>query len=242
MTKHEVPISGDLLKEVLSSLSQDSVLVGGQALAFWVEYCGVEISEPLVGAISDDADILGSRQDVQSIARRTRGAAVFEPQHSLSALIGHVTIPTSGESFVNVDVLYKIVGIQSKLVRQHASEGSMEDVRFKVMHPIDVLISRTENLAKIPDKQNDEGITQLKLAVKVGAKYVREVSELPSDGQKHALKVIEKIVSLAKSGSGRKCSKLFGVRFIDAIPAFAISDQNFRQIRWPQIIQELDHW
>lgn len=224
---------------MLASLSEDSVLVGGQALAFWVNRYGVKLPEKLIGAISDDADILGTRRDVTSIAQQAHGKAQFQPQHSMSALIGHITIPVSEEYFVNVDVLRKLVGIKAAAVREHASEGQLDEVKFLVMHPIDVLISRTENLAQLPDKQNDEGVTQLRLAIMVSAQYIREVAEYPEVGQRHAMKIIEKIVGLAKSGTGRKCAKTFGVSFLDALPAFAITNKDFKEIRWPQILNEL---
>ena len=57
MIKQEVPISEELLKKVLASLSEDSVLVGGQALAYWVSYYGVQLPSQMSGAISDDTYI-----------------------------------------------------------------------------------------------------------------------------------------------------------------------------------------
>jgi len=239
LIKQEAPISKELLQQVLASLTSESVLIGGQALAFWVNHYKVRLPSVLTGAISDDADILGTRDDLKSIALKAKGIAEYEPQHSLSALIGHVTIPISEELFVNVDVLYKVVGIKADQVRDHASTGELGDVRFRVMHPIDVLISRTENLATLTEKQNDEGITQLRLAIMVSAQYIKELSEHPEGGQKHAMKVIERVVKLAKSGSGRKCAKQFGARFLDALPGFAISNVSFQQTRWPQIVEEL---
>lgn len=241
MTKQEAPISRELLQQVLASLSSESVLIGGQALAFWVNHYKVQLPSVLTGAISDDADILGTRDDLKAIALKAKGVPEYEPQHSLSALIGHVTIPISEELFVNVDVLYKVVGIKAVQVRDHASTGELGGVRFRVMHPIDVLISRTENLATLTEKQNDEGIAQLRLAIMVAAQYIRELSEISEVGQKHAMKVIERIVKLAKSGSGEKCAKQFGIRFIDALPGFAIANENFQKTRWPQIVKALTY-
>lgn len=239
MIKQEVPISEELLKKVLASLSEDSVLVGGQALAYWVSYYGVQLPSQMSGAISDDADILGSREDVLAIASKTHGISELQPQRSLSALVGHVTIPISETTYVNVDVLHRLVGVKSEQVREHASEVELEEVKFRVMHPIDVLISRTENLAILSGKQNDEGVTQMRLAIMVMAQYVREVFEYPDDGERHAMKVIEKVVSIAKTGSGRKCSRDFGISFVDALPGFLIVNPSFREIRWPQILSEL---
>ena len=57
--------------------------MGGQALAFWVNRYGVKLPETLIGAISDDADILGTRRDVTLIAQQAHGQAQFQPQHSM---------------------------------------------------------------------------------------------------------------------------------------------------------------
>jgi len=134
LIKQEAPISKELLQQVLASLTSESVLIGGQALAFWVNHYKVRLPSVLTGAISDDADILGTRDDLKSIALKAKGIAEYEPQHSLSALIGHVTIPISEELFVNVDVLHKVIGIKADQVRDHASNGELGDVRFRVVH------------------------------------------------------------------------------------------------------------
>lgn len=239
MIKQEVPISEALLKQVLDSLSSDSVLVGGQALAYWVSYYAVELPSTVIGAISDDADVLGSRRDVLAIAQQTHGRSELQPQGSLSALVGHITIPVTETTFVNVDVLHRLVGVKADQVRDHASDVDFDEVRFRVMHPIDVLISRTENLATLADKQNDEGITQLQLAIMVSAQYIRELVEASDDGQKHAMKVIEKIVAIAKSSAGQKCTRDFGVSFLGACPGFLIKNPRFIEIRWPQVIHTL---
>ncbi|WP_162049942.1 hypothetical protein [Fluviibacter phosphoraccumulans] len=55
MTKQEAPISRELLQQVLASLSSESVLIGGQALAFWVNHYKVQLPSVLTGAIREVA-------------------------------------------------------------------------------------------------------------------------------------------------------------------------------------------
>jgi hypothetical protein len=107
------------------------------------------------------------------------------------------------------------------------------------MHPLDVLKSRIENLATLQDKQTPEGITQAKLALQVANKFITAIAK-NTDSQKSALKAIETIVNIAKSSAGCKCAREFGIDFFQAIPKNAIKDEQFHQIRWPRLVQELD--
>ena len=226
---------------MLSGISSDSVLVGGQALSFWVTHYGVKLDSPiLVGAISQDADILGDRNDIAGIAQKVQGTPSYTPQHVISALIGQVTIPVRPGEFVNVDVLHKLVGVDLGKVRERASEVKLGDTLFLVMHPIDVLQSRVENLAQLREKQTPEGIEQAKLSLLVAAAYIRELAAIVEDGQRHAGKVIERVVVIAKSGAGKRGAKEFGLRFLDALPGFVITSDQFRTMRWPQIVKEIE--
>lgn len=238
----ETPISQELLAIVLANISPESVLVGGQALAFWVSHYGVALPTPavLVGAISDDADILGVRNDVAAIASKARGVPSYTPQHVISALVGQVKIPVGGDEFVNVDVLHRLVGVDVGKVKERASEVKLGDTLIRVMHPIDVLQSRIENLAQLRDKQTPEGVEQAKLSLLVAGAYIREVSAMDEDGQRHARKVIEYVVGIAKTGAGKRGAREFGLRFMDALPGFAITSDQFRSIRWPQIVKEIE--
>lgn len=240
MAEKEIPISQDLLADVLSSISPESVLVGGQALAFWVGHYEIPLqTDVLVGAISDDADILGIREDVRRIAQKVRGSPQLMPRTAITALIGQVKIPVHDGEFVNVDVLDRLVGVEAGDVRNHASAVTLRGVDFLVMHPIDVFTSRIKNLGELRDKQNPEGIEQARLGVLVAARYIREVAEAGEDGQQHASKIIETVVKVAKSSAGRRAARDFGIDFLPAIPAYAIKSQRFHDTRWPQIIQEL---
>ena len=238
----EVPISQELLAIALSDISPESVLVGGQALAFWVSHYGVALPGPtvLVGAISDDADILGVRNDIAAIASKVRGVPSYTPQHAISALVGQVTIPVGADEFVNVDVLHRLVGVDVGKVKERASEVKLGGTLIRVMHPIDVLQSRIENLAQLKDKQNPEGVEQAKLSLLVAGAYIGELAAMDEDGQRHASKAIEYIVGIAKTGAGKCGAKEFGLRFLDALPGFVITSDRFRAIRWPQIVKEIN--
>lgn len=239
MSEHEVPISPELLERVLSSVTPDAVLVGGQALAVWVARYGIDMtSVSPIGAISDDADFLGSRDDVASIASGVAGTTKYPPQRAITALVGQVTIQVAPTEFVNVDVINAVVGIAAETVRQHASEAMLGATRFFVMHPLDVLLSRVENLAQLVSKQTPEGIEQARLAALVACAYIAELAKEPDSGR-HALKAVEYVAAIAKSHAGKKVSKKFGISFFTAIPESAIENKAFHRVRWPRLRREL---
>lgn len=242
MTESEVEVSipQDLLERILASVTPSAILVGGQSLAFWVSHYQIELPPQFcVGAISDDADFLGRREDIAAIARRVSGVPSYMSPRSMPALVGQVKIHITRSGFVNVDVLQRLVGPNNDRVRGNAMTVKVGRVEFLVMHPIDVFLSRVENLAQLADKQNPQGVEQAKLAIEVIRRHIETVAQDPKIGQKHALKIIEYVVTVAKSGAGRKLAREFGIDFRGGIPAYAITVEAFHRHRYPQILQEL---
>ena len=106
------------------------------------------------------------------------------------------------------------------------------------MHPLDVLQSRIENLAKIRDKQTEEGVDQALLAIDVAKSYIKAVAKEP-DGERLTLKAVEYIFSVGTSSAGRKVSREFDIEFLSCIPIESVTNKEFRLQRWPQIVVEL---
>lgn len=241
MIETEVAITPELLERVLREVTSDAVLVGGQALAIWVEYYDIEVTAPvLVGAISDDADFIGSRADLAAIAKAVSGIPEYVSPRVISALVGQVKIRVAPSEFVNIDVLHKLVGLDAADVRRRASEATLGTTDFFVMHPLDVLCSRVENLANLVEKQGPQGIEQTRLAVLVARAAIEEMAAESKEGQRTALNAVEYVVRIGKSGAGRKVTKEFGIDFRGGVPSYAIKSEAFHKNRWPQILLELD--
>jgi hypothetical protein len=240
-TPAEVSISQDLLERILASATHDAVLVGGQSLAFWVARYDIKLPEQfLVGAISDDADFLGNRNDVKSIAAQTNGVPEYPPKRAITALVGQVRIPLSPTAYVNVDVLHSLIGLSAADVRKRASLVTIGHTTFSVMHPMDVFLSRIENLATLKEKQTPPGIEQAKLGVLVARHFIEETANSQEMGQKEAGKLIEYVVKVAKTGAGRRVSRDYGVDFRAGIPGYVINSESFQKIRYPQILGEIN--
>lgn len=234
MGRLEIAFTADQLRKLLSGVGRNAVLVGGQALAFWADYYRIPLDDALP-AVSKDADFLGDRALVERISEMSGGHASFPPRRAMTALIGQVTIELANDQFLNVDVLHKIVGVRADSVKRRAEDVDLDGLKFKVMHPIDVLQSRIWNLATLKDKQNEMGVLQANLAVQVVRRYIAAIA---GDNEKLALKAVEKVVDIAKSSAGRRAAS-FGIDFLSAIPVRSIRSEEFHRTRWPRLLDEL---
>ncbi|MFT4439562.1 hypothetical protein ACMX25_40300 [Caballeronia sp. 15715] len=239
----EVAISSNLLQKIVERTGDDVVLVGGQALGFWAQHydIGLQLAE-FGGSVSKDADFLGKRKHLDAIKDGFGDSAKIElaPRRGLTALVGSVQIRLSDAEFVNIDVIHKVHGLDTNHVIKTATKVKVGDAFILIMHPLDVLESRVANLAHLKDKQQpgSNGKVQAHLAICVARRYVEELAVDPGK-EAQALRAIEKIVSIAKSGAGRRVSRDYAVRFFSAIPERSIRTEEFHHRRWPQICDEL---
>jgi hypothetical protein len=245
--RSEASFTRETLVPLLKAAGRTGILVGGQALAVWVDYFGVgpSLGTDEDAVITRDTDFLGDRALVERVAKVLPAKPLFPPRRALTALVGQVQIPRPGGTFLNVDVIHKVVGIDAKAIRKRAvkfefAEGG-ETIRFSVMHPLDVLRSRLANLAKVPDKQTPESVRQVRLAIEVARHYIARTTEEgdPADGQKRALKAIEVVAKLARSAAGRNARDKFGLDFLEAIPEDRITAEKFRKERWPRLLEQV---
>ncbi len=225
----------DLVRlEKLLALAEDAVLVGGQAVAFWASFFNVPVPPELGSYVTKDSDFLGDRMDVARMASGTQGAASYPHKRGLTALVGQVRIDLSGDKYLNIDVLHRIVGFDdSDSIRKRALEVALGGARFKAMHPLDCLRSRLENLHTIADKRNEAGVAQAELAARIVGRYLETV--LQSGKERLALKAIEGVAKIAFGSAGRFVLGTFGIDPLDAIPLKRISNRKFLEVRWPQI-------
>lgn len=238
--KSEVAFTATKLDAVLKSLPQDTILVGGQSLIFWVSYYKIDGLLKGAPAISKDADILGDRSHVAMIAKAIGGIAKYPPKKSITIISGQVLLPVGGNEFVNIDVIHHVGTMDTDGVKRRAVEMDADGHAFLVMHPIDVLISRAENFRSITDKQNAAGLMQVTLAVKVAERYIVEAAKRD---EKVVLKAIEKISEIARSPAGIFVRK-HGVEIYEAIHpdklVKLIKSKRFVADRLPRLIAEIE--
>ena len=216
----EVRVPPDLLGRILELAGTDMILVGGQALAFWAAY--YHTTAPSI-AITKDVDLLGTREDVERLARGLGGRAVFPHKKEMTLLVGQVMKDLPGGDYVNIDVIFRVYGnITTDAITARAVLAESRAGRFRVMHPLDVLQGRLENVHGLPVKQDEHGVAQLRLAVEMARKFVSDIGsqEATVAGKATrpvALRHLARIEGLALSDAGRKVAKRYGVHVADAI-------------------------
>lgn len=241
------PPSGDDIRRLLSAASRetDLFLVGGQALAFWMDYYEIfpKSGDP---AITRDVDFYtpspANTGIVKSLASALGGTAFFPDKRSLTALVGQAFRQGAEGKFINVDVIFRMIGISGNEVAQRATEIKIEGVGpIKVMDPLSVLKSRVENLYRLQDKQNDHGVRQLHWAIRVAQMYGREArqwvdSYWDGSGRDPMLKVAERIMTIAASSAGRGVSQRYDIHVADAIVPDLVQNDPFQSHRLPQVM------
>jgi len=205
------------------------VLVGGQALAFWVAWFGVELKDAPRAYISGDADFLGSREHVARLSAALGGKAIYPPRRGMTALYGVVEKKTGGAT-VGMDVLRKLAGLDAEGVRRRAIEMTHpadESVRFRIMDPVDCLVSRLENLRRLSAKRDEVAAWQARLAIAVCRAYIKELLSL--DAERKAIRVATAIFRLAGSAPGLQAHTKHGLDVLDAVPVNRFRNESFKR-------------
>jgi hypothetical protein len=245
--RREASFTRGTLAPLLKAAGRTGVLVGGQALAVWVDYFGIAASWGSAddAVITRDTDFLGDRAFVERVAKVLPGRTVFPPRRALTALVAQIEIPRPDDTFLNVDVIHKVIGVDADAIRRRAVQIEIElageRIRFAVMHPVDVLSSRVANLARVPGKQTEEGVRQVRLAIQVVRSFMARMTDGGDarTGQTRALKAIEAVARLGGSAAGRKVRAAFDIDFLEAIPADRIESERFQKVRWPRLLTQL---
>ena len=231
----------ELLARILKFAGTDMILVGGQALAFWAAYYGVPAPP---AAVTKDVDFLGTRADVQRLARGLGAKATFRRQRDLTLLTGQIEKELPGGGYVNIDVLSRVYGETSTdNIAKHAVIAESPAGKFRVMHPMDVLQGRLENVYGIPEKQDEHGIAQLRLAIALVREFLGDIAAQENAGAEQAdrpvtLRHLRRIETLALSDAGRKLAKRYNVHVADAIdPVPLLHIRSFATKKLPQLLR-----
>lgn len=244
---HEGYMPREMVQRVLESAGPDLVLVGGQALAYWMEYYGIDLDDVRVNPVTRDVDFYtrnaANTAPVHRFANAIGGTAEILGRRSITALVGTAVADLEGRK-VNVDVIHAVVGISKEAVEQNAVQVTLGSGKvIRVMHPLDVLASRNANLHKLADKQNPEGVMQLQLAVLVVREYLRQqigailanTGLSTAERQREMLNLISDVTDIAKKTAAKTNGSRYGVHVADAIPADALPSGPFWDKQWQHL-------
>lgn len=114
---------------------------------------------------------------------------------------------------------------------------------FRIMHPLDVLQGRLENLHGLIEKQDEHGIAQLQLAVAMVREFLQDITSQEAErrdaGKRPvSLRHLRRIESLALSDAGRKVAQRYAVHVADSIdPAPFLHIESFKAKKLPQLLR-----
>jgi len=216
--------------------SENTVLIGGQAVAFWIRYFRIRARLP---ALTVDIDYLGTKAEAKRASARlklphTLRIAAFDDHTPNSALLS-VTLAGYPQP-VLIDYLTGIVGVESKAVEKSAVTVEFERAPLRVLHPLHLLQAKIWNLYRLEQKRTPAGIEQARLAIGIAAAFI----ERADMRQRDLLNAIEAIGKFAQTVPARFASDHYRLDCLKAVPASVfrkgVLPEAFHKKRWPQIL------
>ncbi|MGH8199303.1 MAG: hypothetical protein ACREVO_02895 [Steroidobacteraceae bacterium] len=234
----EATLDAEEVRKILSICSPAGLLVGGQALAFWADHLQVELPQSLVSGVTADADFIGDAALATTLGKRLGWQTWIPSLDDATPQTGKVTHRTKSGGIKQVDFLSGVAGLTTKDIARRAIEMDIPDIgRLRVIHPVDVLDSRIQNLHLLPEKRNDAGIAQARLALGVARTFIAR--EVATRGERLGLKLLERIAEMSADIAAVRVFLLYGIDPLEAVPL-----EHFRtttalhKVRWPQILAE----
>lgn len=230
------------MEALISALrvSEGAVLVGGQALAFWVDYFGLTLRSGPQAFVSREGDFLGRPDHVKRFAAAVGGHVEMAPNRGLSALHGAVVRRGRRGPEVLIDVLNSVIGIDNDEVRRRAvrvTHLSDPSVSFDVMDPLSCLVSRFENLRQLDAKRNDVGVWQARIALDVCRAYLEK--QLANDNERLAIRTATAVLRLAGSAAGLQAYRRYDLELLEAIPVEHFNSAAFRETQYVRVVSRI---
>lgn len=245
----EAFMPADMVARVLACAPENLVLIGGQALAYWMDVYGVHDKLGLAPAVSRDVDFFtpnaADTESLKGFANAIGGKAEVRSIHALSPLIGSAIAPASEGRVYNVDLLHDVMGLERQKLEANAVRVELpyDGKLLRVMHPLDLLASRNMNLHRLQDKQDEVGRSQLKLAIAVAREYLLQAIDAAYDNtqvseeerQREVFNLIAVVSDYSTEDAAKKNAERHGIHLADAIPAWRVSAEVFWLRQWPRL-------
>jgi hypothetical protein len=213
LPEDEAPLDAATLDMFLEGMGTDMVLVGGQALAFWMDRYGVT---PAMATISNDGDALGKLERAQRIAKHLRAALLRPETDEFTSLVAQIRIPVGSDGKVrNIDVLhmlYTVSGLRKSREFTRAVWRESVEIEWKpgyhirVMHPLHVLDSRVQNAVGLLETKGLHVVTQAIWAVDVAREAIRRVLRQSDESERLGTMIRQVHNSRAAAQGGRFCA------------------------------------
>lgn len=242
MTKKNVqlPFSSEEVRQILDNCSKDVVLVGGQALAIWSQVYRITPPTELSSGISADIDFIGPASAAKALGNALNRSGGNWKLHQVDP--GGATPQTAklsrtleDEGCKEIDFLGAIVGIGTDQARARAVEMTLPDISaaVKIIHPLDLLASRLHNLASLPEKRNDQGVAQARLAISVARAFIAHARSTLEE--RDVFPFVEEVRRIALNKKLGRVYYEYGFDVLSAVPVEMFKNEYFLSKRWPQI-------
>jgi hypothetical protein len=242
-TLKEAELTAEEVERILKVCGSRALLVGGQSLATWAVYYGIQPIGELSRVVTTDVDFIGSSDTAQQLQRalgppwKLRQGTLddFGPQIAKV----YATLPEVG--IKQVDFLSGIAGLDTEAIRRRASQLTLTDgTTIQLLHPLDVLESRLRNLDALPSKRNPIGVAQARLAVNIVRSFIEEYMNDAGDPRtvRQAIKRVEK---LALDPRLSRVAFTHDIDVLAAIPVERIGYSRFREEQWPRVLARLEN-
>jgi hypothetical protein len=223
----EAPLDAHSIDLFLSNMGSEMVLVGGQALAFWMDRFDLRADGAV---ISNDGDALGKVARAHDIARAIQARLVQPDPSARTALVAQLRLPVTGGKERNIDILhllYTVGGLKKstaftqKVIQDSVKVEWREGKFIRVMDPFDVLDSRVQNAAGLLDEKGPHVLTQASWAIDVARAALLKLAAAPQSTERLGQR-IQGIYTLAHSQAGRRLLKDHGIEVLAAIDTGAL--------------------
>ena len=225
----EAPLDEASVDLLLSHLGTEMVLVGGQALGFWMSR--FDIAADGGTAISNDGDALGELIHARALAQALHARIEIPPKLSRTSIVAQLRLRAPDGKERNIDVLHKLYTVEGlkksglftrRVIKDSVEVEWREGRRIRVMDPFDVLESRAQNAAGLLSDKGPHVLTQLRWAILVAAAALKRLANDPGSQERIGNRV-QGIYTLAHSQAGRRLLKEHGIELLDAIDSAVLA-------------------
>ena len=205
----EAPLDAASVERLLANLGADMVLVGGQALAFWMSRFDIDAEGV---AISNDGDALGSVERATQLAASLQARLELPAPTSRTAIVAQLRLPSPGGGMRNIDVLHQLYTIAgprksaefTRRVISNSIEVEWQSGRvIRVMEPFDVLESRAQNAVGLFEDKGPHVVTQARWAVLVAREALLRLAQDSASTDRLGTK-LQRVYTLARSQVGKR--------------------------------------
>lgn len=237
----------------LGDVTEQLVLVGGQAINVWAEFYLAQGRAGELAAdapfVSKDIDFCASRAAMQTFAARLpKARARVATLDDATSQVGLVQFVDEAGQERQIDFLGAPFGMNAKAVAVASIPLDVLDAggrptghRLRVMHPIDCLESRIHNVVGLADAYDTpRGHRQLRAAVVCTREALVDILNTPPTDDFHPVRAVldlnERIFALClRDRHGRVVRVRTGIDPFDAVLIDPRLGDRFLTVRLPQV-------